>query len=255
MLFAAEDAKIVKVVDFGIAGMCKGNNKEETNAGTIRYMPPELHRGESTLADTTMDIWTIGVMTWLLLFGAYPFQGKSSSEIRKSIIEQELEFPKDVLVSREARDLLRGMLNKSKARRYDMMRILTHKWFEVTETDIEEQTALQRLELVEKERKAQERRMRSVKKEMLSQKEEKKRSSKVLATSFSGVPASRASPGQRAKEQRRSIAEVRQPGSFRVAHVKKRQEELFKKVESDGSEFQANHVRKSPSRTSLDIDP
>ena len=168
VLFSASDSRIVKVVDFGIAGMCKGNNKEETNAGTIRYMPPELHRGESTLADTAMDIWTIGIMMWLMLFGAYPFQGKSSSEIRKSIIEQELEFSKEILVSREARDLLRGMLNKSKERRYDMMRILTHKWFEVTEPDIEEQTAMQRIEIMEKEKRAQEKRMRSLKKEMLT---------------------------------------------------------------------------------------
>ena len=60
------------------------------------------------------------------------------------------------------------MLNKSKERRYDMMRILTHKWFEVTEPDIEEQTAMQRIEIMEKEKRAQEKRMRSLKKEMLT---------------------------------------------------------------------------------------
>jgi serine/threonine protein kinase len=32
----------IKVVDFGIAGICKGNEKERTDAGTIRYMPPEV---------------------------------------------------------------------------------------------------------------------------------------------------------------------------------------------------------------------
>ena len=170
VLFLAKNSDVVKVVDFGIAGQFKGNQREETNAGTLRYMPPELINGENTLADTAMDIWAIGVMTWLMLFGKFPFGGTSVNEIKRNIVSKELEFTNDVLITREARDILRGMLNKSKDRRYDMLHVLTHRWFDVQENDIEDQVAFQRYEINEKARKAEERRIRLKRKELKAQK-------------------------------------------------------------------------------------
>lgn len=107
----------VKVVDFGIAGICRGNDKEETNAGTLRYMPPEIHSGENILANAALDIWAIGVMLYYMVYGFYPFDGATRKEIAKNIKEQEVDFPppteKDPLfVTEEFKDIMRGMLAK-----------------------------------------------------------------------------------------------------------------------------------------------
>ena len=42
VLFESKAKSRIKVVDFGISGMCKGNVHEKNDAGTLRYMPPEV---------------------------------------------------------------------------------------------------------------------------------------------------------------------------------------------------------------------
>lgn len=46
VLFSDKSRELIKVVDFGIAGFCKGNSKDKTDAGTQRYMAPELISGK-----------------------------------------------------------------------------------------------------------------------------------------------------------------------------------------------------------------
>lgn len=87
MLFKEGDRRVVKVVDFGIAGRYNGEDSEKSNAGTIRYMPPELLSGDSNMADPSIDVWAIGIMMFMLLTGEYPFKGETSQEIKKAIIE------------------------------------------------------------------------------------------------------------------------------------------------------------------------
>lgn len=73
VLFMDEDHKLLKLVDFGIAGFCLKHLKEKTDAGTFKYMAPEVLKGEINLANPAMDIWAIGVMMFLMLYGFHPF--------------------------------------------------------------------------------------------------------------------------------------------------------------------------------------
>lgn len=73
VLFRSEDFEddnfIVKVVDFGIAGMAN----DKVDAGTLSYMAPETlerHAAETTPA---IDVWAIGVMFYAMVFGELPF--------------------------------------------------------------------------------------------------------------------------------------------------------------------------------------
>ncbi len=51
VLFMDKDHKFIKIVDFGIAGFCINNLKEKTDAGTQKYMAPEVLKGEVNLAN------------------------------------------------------------------------------------------------------------------------------------------------------------------------------------------------------------
>jgi serine/threonine protein kinase len=50
VMFGDTNKTIVKVVDFGISGRCKGNSAEKNNAGTLPYMAPEVIAGKTTVA-------------------------------------------------------------------------------------------------------------------------------------------------------------------------------------------------------------
>ena len=62
VLFTNTDYKQIKIVDFGIAGFCKNFLKEKTNAGTFKYMAPEVLKGDVNLANPAMDVWSLGMM-------------------------------------------------------------------------------------------------------------------------------------------------------------------------------------------------
>jgi serine/threonine protein kinase len=50
VMFKDKERAIVKVVDFGISGRCKGNSAEKNNAGTLPYMSPEVLIDDTTFA-------------------------------------------------------------------------------------------------------------------------------------------------------------------------------------------------------------
>jgi calcium-dependent protein kinase len=64
------------VSDFGLS--CKFKKGEIMNkyAGTLNYMPPELMKGEKKYTEK-FDVWSLGVVAYVLLLGRYPFHGKS----------------------------------------------------------------------------------------------------------------------------------------------------------------------------------
>ena len=81
------------MVDFGIAGMCKPDIHEKNDAGTLKYMAPEVLANYYTVANPAIDVWALGIMLYVMLFRKYPFTGDTPSEIKKNIINQDLKFP------------------------------------------------------------------------------------------------------------------------------------------------------------------
>ena len=70
---------LVKVVDFGIAGVAD----EKVDAGTLSYMAPECL--EKVMADTTpaIDVWAIGIMLYAMIYGTLPFAGVLKGEFNE----------------------------------------------------------------------------------------------------------------------------------------------------------------------------
>lgn len=81
VLFKYEDQEdfLVKVVDFGIAGVAE----EKVDAGTLSYMAPETL--EKVAADTSpaIDVWAIGVMMYAMVYGSLPFSGVIKGEFNE----------------------------------------------------------------------------------------------------------------------------------------------------------------------------
>jgi MAP/microtubule affinity-regulating kinase len=78
VLFETKAKTKIKVVDFGISGMCKGNLHDRNDAGTLRYMAPETLTDAVTNANPAIDIWAIGVMLYCMVFDKFPFNGENA---------------------------------------------------------------------------------------------------------------------------------------------------------------------------------
>ena len=74
--------------------------REETDAGTFKYMAPEVLKGDINLANPGMDIWAVGMMMFLMLYGFHPFLPKTHrfkdydlKALIQRIINEPLELP------------------------------------------------------------------------------------------------------------------------------------------------------------------
>lgn len=120
VLFHSHQKRICKVVDFGIAGFAKGEKKEKQDAGTLPYMAPEMHMGTAADADPNIDIWALGIMMYLMLFGEFPFYSTHEDELVRRIVEDPLAFPVDICVTDQCKDLLNQILEKDTEKRIDL---------------------------------------------------------------------------------------------------------------------------------------
>ena len=114
----------IKVIDFGLS-QHKKNLK--TKVGTAYYVAPEILQGNYT---ELCDIWSAGVILYILLSGIPPFNGSSDSVIYQRIMEMKFSFPEAQwkYVSKEAKDLLCHMIAPERSR-YNAEKVLMHPWF------------------------------------------------------------------------------------------------------------------------------
>jgi len=81
----------VKIADFGIFGSMRGTVAERHNAGSIKYMPPELVEGQNK-SDPKIDIWALGILMYAMIIGKCPFDGAHRDDIKESILNKEVNF-------------------------------------------------------------------------------------------------------------------------------------------------------------------
>uniref|UniRef100_A0A7S2FE61 non-specific serine/threonine protein kinase n=1 Tax=Octactis speculum TaxID=3111310 RepID=A0A7S2FE61_9STRA len=123
-----QDAE-VKIIDFGLSRVLDDNSPYmKTKVGTPYYIAPEVLKRHYTKA---CDIWSIGVIAYILLCGYPPFYGDTDSDIFTKIMSCDFNFPAYEWnhVSAEAKDFIVMMLNIDYKRRPTATEALQHRWF------------------------------------------------------------------------------------------------------------------------------
>ena len=88
----------------------------------------KLYQNSDLTSNPKIDIWSLGVILYVLLTKEFPFWGDSDFKTFTSIIKDQLKFPMSSNLSKEVRHLLRHMLEKNPVRRYTVEQIKIHPW-------------------------------------------------------------------------------------------------------------------------------
>ncbi|KAK6936626.1 Protein kinase domain [Dillenia turbinata] len=121
-----EDAPM-KIIDFGLSDFIRPDQRLNDIVGSAYYVAPEvLHRSYSVEA----DIWSIGVIAYILLCGSRPFWARTESGIFRSVLRADPNFDDSPWpsVSPQAKDFVRRLLIKDHRKRMSAAQALTHPW-------------------------------------------------------------------------------------------------------------------------------
>ncbi|KAJ5067368.1 protein kinase [Anaeramoeba ignava] len=116
----------VKIVDFGMAGLVDNQNLLNTSCGSPHYVAPEVVTGKS-YDPFKADIWSCGIILYVLLVGRLPFDADSIQEVLIQITQNEPEIPSHL--SPDKSQLLQGMLQKDPQKRMTIQEIKENPWF------------------------------------------------------------------------------------------------------------------------------
>ncbi|CAN8284470.1 unnamed protein product [Cochlearia groenlandica] len=121
-----EDSDL-KLIDFGLSDFIKPDERLNDIVGSAYYVAPEvLHRSYSLDA----DIWSIGVITYILLCGSRPFWARTESGIFRTVLRSEPNYDDTPWpsVSSQGKDFVKRLLNKDYRKRMSAVQALTHPW-------------------------------------------------------------------------------------------------------------------------------
>ncbi|CAD5182490.1 unnamed protein product [Musa acuminata subsp. malaccensis] len=127
-LFATKDEKsTIKAIDFGLSDLVKPDERLNDIVGSAYYVAPEvLHRSYGTEA----DMWSIGVIAYILLCGSRPFWARTESGIFRAVLKAEPTFDEAPWpsLSSQAKDFVKKLLNKDYRKRMTAAQALCHPW-------------------------------------------------------------------------------------------------------------------------------
>jgi len=124
------DSEIVKIADFGFAKSFAGEEGQilMTSCGSPGYVAPEILTAESY--DKSVDMWSVGVIIYILLSGYPPFYADSAPALFKKIMDVKYDFDDSVWddISDSAKDLIKHLLVKDPNERFTATQCLEHEW-------------------------------------------------------------------------------------------------------------------------------
>jgi len=131
ILFSSNSNSVaqMKLADFGQASsFSPGQGSMQGIMGTPYYVAPEVLGGKDY--NEKVDVWSAGVILYIMLSGVPPFVGETAQEIFEAVLCGRLLFPSDrwISISHSAKDLIRRMLSRDVTKRLSANQVLEHGW-------------------------------------------------------------------------------------------------------------------------------
>jgi serine/threonine protein kinase len=120
---------VVKICDFGVSRLLTNANEVMTEqCGTPAYIAPEILKDKG-YKGFGVDIWSLGVCLYAMLYGTVPFKANNMSELHQLIMKAKYSLKDDkVEISDEAKNLIKLLLEPEPSKRIGIDQIQKHKW-------------------------------------------------------------------------------------------------------------------------------
>ena len=133
LLYASEKSDVIKLADFGLSNILSPDRMLATACGTPGYVAPEvlMHTGYGS----EVDMWSLGVITYILLCGCPPFYDENQARLFSKIKRGEFSFPSPFWdqVSIPAKELIDSMLIINPKKRATARDVMDHPWLASSE--------------------------------------------------------------------------------------------------------------------------
>lgn len=118
----------IKITDFGLAKFSNNQTKMSTACGTPGYVAPEVIKSEKY--GPPVDLWSLGVILYILLCGFPPFFHEHTTQLYRQIKRGQYSFPDPYWteISDAAKNLVSGLLTVNPQKRLTPSQVLAHPW-------------------------------------------------------------------------------------------------------------------------------
>uniref|UniRef100_A0A0B7BSV9 Uncharacterized protein n=1 Tax=Arion vulgaris TaxID=1028688 RepID=A0A0B7BSV9_9EUPU len=128
IMCVTKESNDVKIIDFGLAQRLEEGKSVKVLFGTAEFCAPEIINYEPVSFST--DMWSLGVVTYVLLSGYSPFAGDDNHQTFQFVNQADYDFDDEVWehVSDDAKDFIKHLLIKDKKQRMTIDEALNHPW-------------------------------------------------------------------------------------------------------------------------------
>ncbi|CAG9762053.1 unnamed protein product [Ceutorhynchus assimilis] len=117
----------IKIADFGFSNYYTAGGQLSTWCGSPPYAAPEVFEGKKYVGPE-IDIWSLGVVLYVLVCGALPFDGCSLQALRDRVLSGRFRIP--YFMSQDCESLIRKMLVLEPNKRFTIQQIKKHRWIQ-----------------------------------------------------------------------------------------------------------------------------
>eukprot|EP01126_Amoeba_proteus_P054216 TRINITY_DN6656_c0_g2_i7.p1 TRINITY_DN6656_c0_g2~~TRINITY_DN6656_c0_g2_i7.p1 ORF type:complete len:411 (+),score=85.94 TRINITY_DN6656_c0_g2_i7:276-1508(+) len=130
ILFKSKTDPTIKITDFGLSRVVDEASFMKTMCGTPNYVAPEVLTSSKSGYNKAVDLWSLGVILYVMLCGYPPFNETKKTPIFTQIKEGDYSFPQKWWghISEEAKDLIRHLLTVDPKKRYNVAQALESDW-------------------------------------------------------------------------------------------------------------------------------
>lgn len=132
ILCVSMDSNDIKLVDFGLARHLDSEEDVKSSFGTPDFVAPEVIRMKPV--STASDLWSLGVVTYVLLSGLMPFSGDDDHQTLVKVAKADWDFDDDCFddLSHDAMEFIEGLLVKEPSKRFTIEECFQHPWIKDT---------------------------------------------------------------------------------------------------------------------------
>jgi len=117
----------IKIADFGFSNFWSPSSNLNTWCGSPPYAAPEVFEGQQ-YKGPEIDVWSLGVVLYVLVCGALPFDGSTLHTLRDRVLSGRFRIP--FFMSSECESLIRRILVLDPTRRYTLQQVKAHPWMQ-----------------------------------------------------------------------------------------------------------------------------